>query len=90
MPAAVGVPEMIPVFAARLSPAGSCPVVTLQVYGEVPPAAARVTVYAVLTTPWGNAVEVIARGAEGSVLAGAMVTGTAWDSCIVCVFCTCN
>jgi hypothetical protein len=31
LPLAVGVPEMTPVFAARLSPAGSCPEAMLQV-----------------------------------------------------------
>jgi hypothetical protein len=51
LPLAVGVPEMIPELAARLSPAGSLPVVTLQVYGDAPPVALRVAVYAALTTP---------------------------------------
>lgn len=31
LPGVVGVPEMIPVLAARLSPAGSCPLETLHV-----------------------------------------------------------
>ena len=41
LPFAVGVPEMRPVLAARLSPAGRLPEVIDQTYGEVPPVAAR-------------------------------------------------
>jgi hypothetical protein len=90
LPLKVGVPEMMPVLAARLSPVGSCPAAMLQMYGDVPPIAVRVKVYAVLTTPCGNVVVEIAGGEGGSAPAAAMVTGTACDSCIVCVFCTCN
>jgi hypothetical protein len=39
VPTAVGVPEMVPVAAARLRPAGSVPLVRDQVYGVVPPVA---------------------------------------------------
>jgi len=39
VPAVVGVPEMTPVDAARLSPAGKAPALTLQLYGVVPPLA---------------------------------------------------
>jgi hypothetical protein len=42
VPTVVGVPEMIPVPAARVSPAGNEPVVTDHVYGVVPPEAVRV------------------------------------------------
>jgi len=42
VPAAVGVPVMIPVESSRLKPAGSVPVVTDHVYGVTPPEAARV------------------------------------------------
>jgi hypothetical protein len=42
-PAAVGVPLMTPVEDPRLSPAGSVPLVTLQIIGAVP-VAARVCV----------------------------------------------
>jgi hypothetical protein len=41
VPLAVGVPEMIPVVASRVSPAGRLPAVIDQVYGEVPPLACR-------------------------------------------------
>ena len=42
VPAVVGVPEITPVDAAKLSPAGSAPVLTLQVYGVVPSLACSV------------------------------------------------
>jgi hypothetical protein len=41
LPFAVGVPEMRPVLAARLSPAGRPPEVIDHTYGAVPPVAAR-------------------------------------------------
>jgi hypothetical protein len=41
VPFAVGVPEITPVLAARLSPAGRLPEVIDQVYGVVPPVATR-------------------------------------------------
>lgn len=41
VPPIVGVPEMMPVLAASVSPAGSLPLVTDQVYGILPPVAAR-------------------------------------------------
>ena len=40
LPAAVGVPEIAP-FEARVKPAGNEPVAIVQVYGAVPPLAAR-------------------------------------------------
>jgi hypothetical protein len=42
VPAAVGVPLMTPVEAFRLRPAGKPPLVIDQVFGAVPPLAARV------------------------------------------------
>ena len=42
LPAAVGVPEMTPVEAARPSPAGRVPVVIDQAYGKAPPVALSV------------------------------------------------
>jgi hypothetical protein len=42
VPAVVGVPEITPVEAFKLNPAGNEPVVMLHVYGEVPPEAANV------------------------------------------------
>ena len=38
-PAVVGVPEITPVDAVRLNPAGSVPELMLQLYGVVPPLA---------------------------------------------------
>jgi hypothetical protein len=42
VPAAVGVPEIMPVEATRLNPAGNVPTLTLQLYGVVPPLACSV------------------------------------------------
>ncbi len=42
VPAVVGVPAMTPVLALRVSPEGSAPLTTDQVYGEVPPDAESV------------------------------------------------
>jgi len=52
VPAAVGVPEIV--FPARLSPAGSDPLATDQVYGGVPPDAFSVCEYPTPTVPAGN------------------------------------
>ena len=41
LPLAVGVPEMMPVLALRLSPAGRLPEVIDQTKGAVPPVAVR-------------------------------------------------
>jgi hypothetical protein len=41
VPLAVGVPEIRPVLAARLRPAGRLPALIDQVYGVVPPVARR-------------------------------------------------
>jgi hypothetical protein len=42
LPPNAGAPETMPVLVARVSPVGSFPPVTDQVYGVVPPVAARV------------------------------------------------
>jgi hypothetical protein len=42
VPAVVGVPEIVPLAAANVKPAGSVPVLTLQLYGAVPPLAVNV------------------------------------------------
>jgi hypothetical protein len=42
VPAVVGVPEITPVVATRLNPAGSAPALRLQLYGVVPPLACSV------------------------------------------------
>ena len=51
-PAAVGVPDIV--LPARLSPAGSDPLVTDHVYGGVPPVASSPCEYAAPTIPAGN------------------------------------
>ena len=53
VPTAVGCPENCP-FVPRVSPAGSAPLVTLQVYGAVPPVAARVEVYEAFSVALAN------------------------------------
>jgi hypothetical protein len=65
--AAVGVPEIKPVDAARVSPEGSGPLVTDQVYGALPPLAVRVVVYGVPTWPLGSEAVVMAIAATGGV-----------------------
>ena len=50
-PAAVGVPEITPVDAARLNPAGNAPALTLQLYGVVPPLACSADEYVVPVVP---------------------------------------
>jgi hypothetical protein len=57
VPAAVGVPAIVPV-SARVKPAGNVPLSMLHVMG-VPPVAVSVWLYAVPTVPFGNDVVVI-------------------------------
>jgi hypothetical protein len=45
-PAVVGVPEIVPLAAANVRPAGNAPELTLQLYGVVPPLADSVDEYA--------------------------------------------
>lgn len=54
VPATVGVPEMTPVDALNVRPAGSDPAEMLVVRGAVPPAETMVVEYATPTTPWGG------------------------------------
>jgi hypothetical protein len=51
VPAASGVPLMMPVEAFKVSPAGRPPLTTDQLYGALPPVATRVCAYATPTTP---------------------------------------
>src|SRR4029077_703859 len=69
VPAAVGVPEITPVDATRLNPAGSVPALTLQVYGVVPPLACSVVEYAVPAAPPGNDVVVTVGGCTAAATA---------------------
>ena len=55
-PAVVGVPVIEPVLALRFNPAGSGPGDRDHVYGVVPPVAAAVCEYAILTSPSANEV----------------------------------
>jgi hypothetical protein len=62
VPATVGVPEIVPdVLKAR--PAGSDPLLIVQVYGEVPPVAASAAEYGLCAVPPANVVVEIASGA---------------------------
>jgi hypothetical protein len=70
VPAAVGVPEIVPLAAASVRPAGNAPELMLQLYGVVPPLAANVVVYAVPTCAEGTELVVICTG----VTAAATVT----------------
>jgi hypothetical protein len=72
VPATVGVPVIAPVFALRLSPAGSGPGDNDQVYGSVPPVAAAVCEYTTLTSPFKSAT-VVMDGAAAIVIDNALV-----------------
>ena len=69
VPAAVGVPEITPVDAARLNPAGNVPALTLQLYGVVPPLACSVVEYAVPAVPPGSDVVVTVGGCAAAATA---------------------
>lgn len=58
-----GTPDITPVFPVRVSPDGRSPEVTVQEYGAVPPVAARVAEYPMLTFPEGKEPVVIVGGA---------------------------
>ena len=55
VPVVVGVPEITPVDALNVSPAGSDPLTMLVVRGAVPPAETIVVLYATPTIPSGGA-----------------------------------
>jgi hypothetical protein len=61
LPVLVGVPEITPVEASRLSPAGREPEVIAQEYGVMPPVAWSVAEYALPTVAVGSDVVVILR-----------------------------
>jgi hypothetical protein len=61
VPAVVGVPEMIPVLAARLKPAGKVPVVIDHVNGVVPPLTPNVWLYPAPTVAPGKVVVVMTK-----------------------------
>ena len=69
VPAVVGVPEITPVDATRLNPAGNVPALTLQLYGVVPPLACSVVEYAVPAVPPGSDVVVTVGGCAAAATA---------------------
>ena len=54
VPAAVGVPLMVPLDGSRVRPGGSAPEAIDHVYGAVPPEACSVVEYEVPTMPLGS------------------------------------
>ena len=62
--AAVGVPVIAPVDGFSVSPDGSVPLVSDQLYGVVPPVAPNAAVYELPTCPLGSDVVVIASEPE--------------------------
>ena len=61
-PAADGVPEITPLAAFSVKPAGNDPDATVQVYGAVPPLTESVPVYAFCTEACGSPEPLICRG----------------------------
>jgi hypothetical protein len=76
--AAVGVPEMTPVAAARVKPVGRAPLVIRQVYGAVPPEAANVAAYVAPTVPFGNEVVLIDTGGMLAAIVSVNTTDWVW------------
>src|SRR4029077_11538144 len=64
-----GAPEITPVDAAKLNPAGNVPVLTLQLYGVVPPLACSVVEYAVPAVPPGSDVVATVGGCAAAATA---------------------
>ena len=77
VPAAVGVPEMVPLAAARLRPAGSVPLVMDQVYGVVPPVALSEVLNDAFAMPGDKLVVLIASG-PGAAIERARVAVVLW------------
>jgi hypothetical protein len=81
VPVAVGVPEMTPVVAFKVRPAGSAPAMMLQVYGGVPPMACKVWLYAVPLVPPASDVVVTPSGGSVTVILRLAVLVTAVGVC---------
>ena len=64
VPAIVGVPLIVPP-ELKLRPAGKEPLEMFQKYGEFPPVAVRVVLYAVLTVPMGSELVAMLNGEGG-------------------------
>ncbi len=67
VPAAVGVPEIAPVEAFKFRPGGREEALMDQVYGVVPPVAARLALYVVPCWPFAREVVVMLTGAGAAV-----------------------
>ena len=67
IPAVVGTPEIVPVDADSVRPAGSAPELMLQLYGVVPPVAPSILEYTTATCPAGIDVVVICTGVTAAV-----------------------
>ena len=80
VPAAVGVPEMTPAL-ERERPEGSVPETVDHEYGDVPPVAASVWLYAAPTLPSASVV-VVTRRSTGTVIdsAWSSVSAGVWES----------
>src|SRR5580692_7798216 len=72
-PVPVGVPEIIPVLGASVSPAGKVPESIDHVYGVVPPVAASVALYAEFCVPLVSEVVVTEGGFAVTVKVSACV-----------------
>jgi hypothetical protein len=77
VPAAVGVPEMVPLAGAKLRPAGSVPLVIDQVYGVVPPVALSEVLNDAFAIPPDKLVVLIASG-PAAAIERASVAVLAW------------
>ena len=73
VPAAVGVPEITPVLAPSVSPAGNEPTRTDQAIAPVPPLAVRLPLYAIPTVPAGKLDVVTVKVAGFTVMLIALV-----------------
>jgi hypothetical protein len=86
VPCVVGVPEITPVEAEIINPAGSAPEITDQKLGRTPPVARIVVEYGVPTTPEGGFPETTVSGGTGPeiviVFAAVTVKGTSLESTI--------
>src|SRR5262245_33627715 len=72
VPVAVGVPEITPVPALSVRPAGRLPLASAQVYGGTPPVAASVALYGVPCVPPGSDDVVIDGGPGGDTVSVAL------------------
>ena len=88
VPAVVGVPEITPVDAARLNPAGNVPALTLQLYGVVPPLACTAIEYVVPVVPPGS--DVVVTEGDCAAAPTAMLNALVPVLFVASVTCTVN